>query len=275
MAEFAARIPDSVAIYTKKIIMTNQNDDQTKDKNLRTRDEIYANYHTEVEKFAFDQKVAQVFEDMIHRSIPGYDAILAMIGVLAGRYAKDGTHCYDLGASLGGVSFAIIRNTQNRNCKIIAIDNSSAMVQQLCTEVSKKGLEKSILVQQADIREINIKNASVVVLNFTLQFLDPGERGDVIRNIFEGMLPGSIFILSEKIKFPDQQEDEFQIDMYHEFKRLHGYSELEISQKRNALEDVLIPDTLHTHLERLRGVGFQSVYTWFQCFNFVSIVAIK
>ena len=255
--------------------MTIQNDNESKDKNLRKRDEIYANFHAEVAKFAFDQKVAQVFEDMIHRSVPGYDAILAMIGVLAGRYAKEGTVCYDLGASLGGVSFAMVRNIDNKDCKIIAIDNSSAMVQQLHTEVKKKGLANSILVQQADIRQTIINNASVVVLNFTLQFLDPNERNKVIKTIFDGMLPGSIFILSEKIKFPNPSEDEFQIDMYHEFKRLHGYSEMEISQKRNALEDVLIPDTLNTHLVRLRNTGFQSVFTWFQCFNFVSIVAIK
>ncbi|HEY5601688.1 MAG TPA: carboxy-S-adenosyl-L-methionine synthase CmoA [Gammaproteobacteria bacterium] len=239
------------------------------------RDSLYASAKTELEKFVFDDNVADVFNDMIHRSIPGYDAIIAMIGVLAERYARSGTQCYDLGASLGAVTLALEKNLKGRHCKIIAVDNSSAMVQRLQKTVADDARISSVEVRQEDIRDARVSNASVVVMNFTLQFIPLEERTRIIQTIFDGLLPGSIFVLSEKIAFPDNPENDFQIDMYHEFKKLNGYSDLEISQKRTALENVLIPDTKKTHLERLKQAGFRQVYAWFQCFNFISVVAIK
>jgi tRNA (cmo5U34)-methyltransferase len=239
------------------------------------RDSLYANFKTEVDKFVFDDKVTAVFDDMIHRSVPGYDAIIAMIGVLAERYAKPGSQCYDLGASLGAVTLEIEKNIKGRNCKITAVDNSESMVNRLRGIIEADKNIDSVCVKQEDIRDTLINSASVVVMNFTLQFIPLDERNRIIQNIYNGLLPGSIFVLSEKIAFPDNTENEFQIDMHHEFKKLHGYSELEVSQKRSALENVLIPDTANTHRERLQHAGFQQVYVWFQCFNFISIVAIK
>ena len=239
------------------------------------RDSLYADPRAEIDKFVFDDKVADVFEDMIHRSVPGYDAIIAMIGVLAERYALPDTQCYDLGSSLGAVTLEIQKNTQDRDCKTVAIDTSEAMVNRLRQIITQQQLENRVEVRQEDIRDTEIQNASVVVLNFTLQFVSPEERSQVIEKIYQGLHPGGIFILSEKIAFPDQQENEFQIDMHHEFKKLHGYSDMEISQKRTALDNVLIPDRKEIHLARLQQAGFQHAYIWFQCFNFVSIVALK
>ncbi|WP_455220254.1 carboxy-S-adenosyl-L-methionine synthase CmoA [Kaarinaea lacus] len=243
------------------------------DKNKR--DSLYSSFKMEIDKFLFDDNVADVFNDMIHRSVPGYDATIAMIGVLAERYAKPDTRCFDLGASLGAVTLEMEKNLKERNCKIIAVDNSAAMVQRLQKIVDSDARIDSVEVRQEDIRDTKISNASVVVLNFTLQFIPLDERSRIIQSIYDGLLPGSIFVLSEKIVFPDDNENNFQIDMHHEFKKLHGYSDLEISQKRTALENVLIPDTQKTHLKRLIDAGFQQVYVWFQCFNFISVVAIK
>ncbi|MCI0505115.1 MAG: carboxy-S-adenosyl-L-methionine synthase CmoA [Gammaproteobacteria bacterium] len=239
------------------------------------RDSLYASFKTEIDKFVFDDSVADVFDDMLHRSIPGYEAIIAMIGVLAERYAKPGTQCYDLGSSLGAVTLEMEKNLKDRHCKIIAVDNSAAMVQRLQKIITDNGRLESVEVRLEDIRDTLVSNASVVVMNFTLQFIPLDERARIIQTIYDGLLPGSIFVLSEKIAFPDNSENGFQIDMHHEFKKLHGYSDLEISQKRTALENVLIPDTRKTHLERLKHAGFEQVYVWFQCFNFISVVAIK
>jgi len=243
--------------------------------NKDKRDSLYANYRASIDKFAFDSKVADVFDDMIHRSVPGYDAIIAMTGVLAERYARPGTKCYDLGASLGAVTMAINSNIHDKGCQIVAVDNSMAMVDRLNKIVTDRKAENTISVRHEDIRDAVVENASVVVLNFTLQFIAPEQRSEIIQKIYDGLLPGCIFVLSEKITFYDQKEDIFQIDMHHEFKKLHGYTYMEISQKRTALEDVLIPDSEQTHLERLKNAGFTQCYTWFQCFNFISIVAIK
>lgn len=246
---------------------------QTKGKGKR--DTLFSEADSGSRAFAFDENVANVFDDMIHRSLPGYDAILAMIGVLADRYVQEGTNCYDLGCSLGGVTFSIVKQAKDKNCHFIAVDNSEAMIEKIRERVASQQLQAKITIRQEDIRESEIENASVVVINFVLQFLDPEQRTPVLKRIYDGMLPGSILVLSEKIKFDDEKENEFQIDMHHQFKKLHGYSDMEISEKRAALENVLIPDSVETCMQRLNDIGFSKSYLWFQCFNFISIVAIK
>jgi tRNA (cmo5U34)-methyltransferase len=127
----------------------------------------------------------------------------------------------------------------------------------------------------ADIQNIDISNASVVVMNFTLQFIPLPERKEIMAKIYNGLNEGGCLILSEKLAFPDADENETQIDLHHAFKKSNGYSDLEIAQKRSALENVLIPETQETHLQRLKETGFSQVFPWFQCFNFASFIAIK
>jgi len=239
------------------------------------RDTLFSTSESEITKFSFDENVVDVFDDMIHRSLPGYDAVLAMIGVLAERYAKEGSQCYDLGCSLGAVTFSMIKQIKDQACHFIAVDSSEAMIARLRKKIADAGLQSKVEVRLEDIRDTSITKASVVVLNFVLQFLDPEQRMPLLEKIYNGMLPGSILVLSEKINFSDKKEDEFQIDMHHEFKKLQGYSDLEISRKRAALENVLQPDSLEKNMQRLQTIGFKETYLWFQCFNFSSIVAIK
>ena len=230
--------------------------------------------------FAFDDQVASVFEDMINRSVPGYSTIISMIGVLAERYCGAGSTIYDLGASLGGASFAVAQQLPHDDYRIIAIDNSEAMTSRLSAKLAALGeiggKETSrIECRHEDLRDSKIEDASMVILNFTLQFIEPAARETLMRKIYDGMRPGGLLIISEKIQFPDPALNELFIDLYHRFKETQGYSKLEISQKRAALENVLIPETLAAHRERLNGAGFHSVDTWFQCFNFASMVAFK
>ena len=230
--------------------------------------------------FAFDDQVASVFEDMINRSVPGYSTIISMIGVLAERYCGAGSTIYDLGASLGGASFAVAQQLPHDDYRIIAIDNSEAMTSRLSAKLAALGelggKETSrIECRHEDLRDSKIEDASMVILNFTLQFIEPAAREALMRKIYDGMRPGGLLVISEKIQFPDPALNELFIDLYHRFKETQGYSKLEISQKRAALENVLIPETLAAHRERLNGAGFHSVDCWFQCFNFASMVAFK
>ena len=232
--------------------------------------------------FAFDDQVASVFEDMINRSVPGYSTIISMIGVLAERYCGAGSTIYDLGASLGGASFAVAQQLPHDDYRIIAIDNSEAMTSRLSAKLAALGISGSgsketsrIECRHEDLRDSKIEDASMVILNFTLQFIEPAAREALMRKIYDGMRPGGLLVISEKIQFPDPALNELFIDLYHRFKEAQGYSKLEISQKRAALENVLIPETLAAHRERLNGAGFHSVDTWFQCFNFASMVAFK
>jgi tRNA (cmo5U34)-methyltransferase len=132
-----------------------------------------------------------------------------------------------------------------------------------------------VTLQLADINDVAINNVSVVVMNFTLQFIPQSQREALLARIATNMCGGGILVLSEKIRFDDAHLQELNTELHHAFKRANGYSELEVAQKRSALENVLIPETLNTHRERLQRVGFASVDVWFQCFNFASLVAIK
>ncbi len=243
---------------------------------VKKQDAIYASPLDEIIDFRFDERVVDVFPDMIQRSVPGYGTLISTIGVLAARYAQADSHCYDLGCSLGAVTLSMRHHIKQTGCDIIAVDNSKAMIErgeqllQLDTNSSVP-----VTMQCADIQDVDINNASVVVLNFTLQFIPLADRLALIERIYKGLLPGGILILSEKIAFDDPKHNDFHIDVHHDFKRANGYSDLEISQKRSALENVLIPETLPEHTQRLNDAGFDFVDTWFQCFNFISIVAVK
>ncbi|MEQ8954361.1 MAG: carboxy-S-adenosyl-L-methionine synthase CmoA [Gammaproteobacteria bacterium] len=226
--------------------------------------------------FKFDARVAGVFEDMINRSVPGYSTIVDMIGTLAERYYQDQTRIYDLGCSLGAASFAIAQNLGGRGAQIVAVDNSAAMLEGLRDRLRQANLE-DIHIDSCcqDINDTEIANASVVVLNFTLQFVDPAQRQQLLDRICQGMVPGGVLIISEKILFPDAQMNALFVDLHHRFKQAMGYSELEISRKRAALEQVLMPETIDSHRQRLLQAGIKTEDLWYQCFNFASMVAFK
>lgn len=240
-----------------------------------TKDTLYASPVGAISSFQFDQSVVNVFPDMIERSVPGYQAIISAIGLLAGRYAQEQSVCYDLGCSLGAATFSMRHQILTKDCKIIAVDNSKAMIQQLKAHLKDDNGRIDVDVQCADIRDILIKNASVVVLNFTLQFIPIEDRLMFLKKIYQGMLPGGVLILSEKLKFTDERQQELQTDLHHVFKKTQGYSDLEISQKRSALENVLLAETFSTHQRRLSEAGFTSTEIWFQYFNFSSMIVLK
>jgi tRNA (cmo5U34)-methyltransferase len=239
------------------------------------KDSIYASPVGEISAFKFDETVARVFPDMIQRSVPGYSAIISAIGLLAGRFAREHSVCYDLGCSLGAATLSMRHQIEAENCRIIAVDNSQAMVTRFQEMLEKDQAPVAVDLLCRDIREVAVENASVVVLNFTLQFIPLEDRLSLLQKIYRGLLPGGILILSEKLKFDDEQQQELQTQMHHAFKKAQGYSDLEVSQKRTALENVLIPETFVQHQNRLRHVGFSSAEVWFQYFNFASIIALK
>lgn len=236
------------------------------------RDRIYAEPRDVIGDFRFDDAVASVFPDMIRRSVPGYAAIVAMIGLIAETHATPGSRLYDLGCSLGAAGQAMRARVKVPGCRLVAVDNAPAMVERAReTFDAQPGLPAE--VQCADIREVVVEDASVVVLNFTLQFLPVTDRLALLTRIREGLSPGGVLVLSEKISGDTPAADAELTALHHAFKRANGYSDLEISQKRSALEKVLLPETLGTHRDRLTQAGFAHVDVWFQCFNFLSLVA--
>ena len=241
------------------------------------KDRLFRSPRQAVSDFVFDERVARVFPDMISRSVPGYGLNVALTSLLAGRYARDGSRLYDLGCSLGAVTQAMRTTVRAKRTRIVAVDNSAAMIDRLQADLAASKRSAGPLVEPLcqDILETPIENASVVVLNFTLQFIAPRRRLPLLRRIAAGLLPGGILLLSEKLRFARRDEQQLQNRWHHDFKRSQGYSELEIAGKREALENVLKPDTLATHRRRLGRAGFAPVSTWFQAFGFVSLAAFR
>jgi len=224
---------------------------------IQDQDNLYSQPREAIAGFVFDDAVVKVFEDMIGRSVPGYTTLL-------------------LGCSLGAATLAMQQGIGEENVKFMAIDNSQAMIDACQTLTSQhKKLNVNVCVELADINNVNISNASLVMMNFTLQFIAKKLRQDLIGNIYQGLNAGGVMVLSEKIKMENASDQKRLTTLHHAFKKANGYSALEISQKRSALENVLIAETIEQHMTRLKQAGFSEVLVWFQCFNFVSFLAIK
>ena len=243
-----------------------------------TTDKIYEQDAGE-KPFRFNEDVANVFPDMLRRSIPGYAATIEAIGSLAARYVRENTNCYDLGCSLGAATIAMRQGIEKPGCRIVAVDTATAMTER-CREIVAEddrrfSPETAIEIIEQDIRSIKIANASMVVLNYTLQFLAMEDRDTLMQSIHDGLNDGGLLVLSEKVVDENAEMEQLLIDLHHEHKRRNDYSALEVSRKRAALENVLIPETVRAHRERLTKAGFRHVAVWLRYFNFVSIIAIK
>lgn len=244
------------------------------------QDRLYSDAHATLKPFQFDARVAGVFQDMISRSVPGYQQILELLPTLARHLEDVDGDYYDLGCSLGAGMFAISQGLQGSSKKIIGVDNSKAMLAQAkdylteLTSQSPVDMQGFDLICQ-DIRDCDINTASMVLMNFTLQFVPLSDRDKLTHKIYDGLNDGGALVLSEKLKFSDKKIDQRLTDIHHQYKADQGYSRLEIAQKRDAIENVLIPETLSAHQQRLNDVGFTIVTPWIQNLQFVSILAIK
>ena len=231
------------------------------------RDRLFAQ-HTDLVDFAFDGSVAEVFPDMIRRTVPGYEAVVPLTGLVAAKHLPAGGRCYDLGCSLGAATHAVLRAVGDMPCEIVAVDNSAAMLQKARALAAKAGADQRIRWVQADIRDMPLEDAAVVVLNYTLQFLPPPERLPLLRRIRGTLANTGVLVLAEKLAASDYFRD-----LHLRFKRANGYSDLEITQKRDALENVMHIDSEAAHLERLRSAGFARSAVWFRCLNWGAFLA--
>lgn len=239
------------------------------------KDNIYAKPLRKVKPFTFDENVAKVFPDMISRSVPGYDLIISQLEGITAKYVQQDSNCYDLGCSLGATTLSMMHGINQKDVRIIAVDNSYPMVKKCKSYLDLYHSPAEIELICADIRDIKIDSASIVVMNFTLQFIEPEKRAEIIQTIHDGLNPGGVLVLSEKISFVDHRKQELNDALHLNFKKQQGYSNLEISQKRSSLENVLIRDDLFIHKNRIIDAGFKTFEMWFRCFNFVSMLAVK
>ncbi len=238
-------------------------------------DDIYNRPYGKVAPFEFNEQVVEVFDDMLSRSVPLYAESIRRQAQLAERFYRQGTRIYDLGCSNGNLGLSLGKQMGSQVFKMVAVDNSQPMLDTYKQRLAGLDCKNQVELRCADMREVELEGASVIILNLTLQFLPVADRDAFIGKIYDALLPGGVFLLTEKVVHGEDDLADLQRDFYYRFKRENGYSELEISQKRDALENVLVPETLEQHFDRLRGAGFKSWDVWLKWFNFAAILARK
>ncbi|MBO9570775.1 MAG: carboxy-S-adenosyl-L-methionine synthase CmoA [Chitinophagaceae bacterium] len=239
------------------------------------KDEVFNHQLAQVSDFTFNTKVAGVFDDMVSRSVPFYEEMQRMIAELAAEHALPGSSIYDLGCSTGATLLCMDQSV-DRDIKFIGIDDSQDMLNKCREKLTAVKMKHDYELEVGDIsRNIQIKNASVVVLCLTLQFVRPLNRERLIRSIYDGLLPGGVIILVEKVLAEENVFNRDFIKYYYNFKRRNHYTELEIAQKREALENVLIPYKCSENITLLRDAGFGEIDIFFKWYNFTGIIAKK
>jgi len=239
------------------------------------RDQLFSAEVSGASDFRFDQKTAAVFDNMVSRSVPFYEEMQRMTGELAADFAVDGTNLYDLGCSTA-TTLLYLDPVVSPGVRFVGVDNSADMLDKAREKIEAHGLRRPYELRLADLnREFVVENASVVVMNLTLQFVRPLYRERVVRHVYEGLQEQGCLILVEKQTMSDSLLNRLFIRYYYDMKRRNGYSETEIAQKREALENVLIPYRPEENRELLRAVGFKYVEEFFRWYNFAGLVAVK
>lgn len=233
------------------------------------KDRVFAKSQEHIVDFAFNDDVVRVFPDMIRRSVPGYELIMPMGGLIAARHMGANGTAFDLGCSLGASSLALLSQCDSPSVRVIGVDNSAAMIKQAKENIGDPRLS----FRCEDLMQSDVSGANVVMLNFVMQFLAPHQRADLLTQIANCMDPSGLLILSEKVRDEEPQKQAFYDSTHLAWKRANGYSELEVSQKRQALENVMHVESSQTHTARLRTAGFTDVVQWFHCMNWASFAA--
>ena len=223
-------------------------------------------------KFEFDEAVASVFDDMLSRSVPFYDEVRKLVISLILAEQKEGLKVLDLGSSTA--KFLLdLHSKMDVNMQLKGLDNSQAMLDRAAQKCQAFGAD--IELELADMLTYDYKEEDIIVANYTLQFIRPLQRIELLRKLYNGLQKEGIFIFSEKVVFADKKLDKELIDIYYDYKKEQGYSEYEIAQKREALENVLVPFTIKENIQMCKDAGFKNVETVFQWANFVTFVVKK
>ena len=234
------------------------------------KDSIYKLPMSAIPTFYFGSEVANVFDDMISRSVPFYSEILNQCASFSRLFYKENTNIYDLGCSTGSLLTFLLKQFNGTFFSYIGIDNSKDMLIKAREKFSKLP-SVSIQFIEEDITRVKLEKASIVVSSYLMQFIVPQLRKQTLQNIYNELEEGGIFLLSEKIT---SINSEF-IDLHHQFKKEMGYSQLEIDQKRESLKGFLIPFSIPEYIQLLTEIGFKQVEPFFQWYNFASLVAKK
>ncbi|THB75713.1 MAG: carboxy-S-adenosyl-L-methionine synthase CmoA [Desulfobulbaceae bacterium] len=240
----------------------------------KKQDRLYQ-VDTVPEDFDFSERVVEVFDDMLDRSIPHYHEVIKGIATLMDIHLEAGDRVCDLGCATGTPLLEFSRLLQHKDLQFLGIDNSLPMLEKARLKTELFSHTENISYRQADITSLELPGTGAFILNYTLQFIRPLVRPLLLKRLFDNLRPGGLLFLSEKTVEEQKMLNRSFIEVYHRFKREKGYSDLEIAKKREALENILIPFSAEENQKLLTDAGFDGLSVFFQWFNFCSIVAVK
>lgn len=241
----------------------------------KTKDRVFE-HDKHVTDFVFDQKVASVFDDMLKRSVPFYTEAQMMALRLASNFVQPKTNIFDLGCSTGNVIKELAQMISDSSVRFVGIDNSQSMLMQAEKKLSSLNSADRIEFRNSDLSgEVDIQNGSVVIMNYTLQFVRPLCRELLVQKIYDGLCENGCFILTEKVLGNDSLFNRLYIQLYYEYKKQQGYSEKEIAKKREALENILIPYRIDENIDLLKKCGFSSIDIFYKWYNFAGFIAVR
>ncbi len=244
------------------------------DRETQGKDRLFAASGV-AEDFSFTEQVADVFDDMLNRSIPFYEQVIQATADLLERKLEDDTIVYDLGCSTGATLLALSRRLEHKNVQYVGMDNATPMIEKARRKSAQYRKDHLLSFRVADITSAPFPNAGAIICNYTMQFLRPIKRQEFLTKLSASLPEGGLLFLSEKTICPAKQLNRDFISIYHTFKRRQGYSELEIAAKREALENILIPFSIQENTLLLKEAGFRETEIFFSWFNFTSWVAVK
>lgn len=239
-----------------------------------SKDKVFSKKQ-QAEDFKFGEKVVSVFDDMVTRSVPYYVEMQRMMGEQIKDFAQPNTNVYDLGCSTGTTLINVDQYLDD-SVKFVGLDNSKEMLVKCESKFEEHGIKRDFELNYVDLNEgVRIENASVVVMCLTLQFVRPLYREQLVQSIYNQLNKDGCLIIIEKVLGESSLFNRLFIKYYYDYKRRKDYSDMEISQKREALENVLIPYKLEENKELLNKVGFRSHEVFFKWYNFSGLIALK
>lgn len=242
---------------------------------MTQKDEKFKTPLDMVQDFDFGSETARVFDDMLDRSVPFYGEVQRMLGEIARDFAVPHSNIYDLGCSTG-TTLRQLDAAIDTPVSLIGIDASPEMLTRAKEKFASSPPKHPVNLIEANLEdELPIENASVVVLNLTLQFVRPIYRDRLLASIARGTRTGGCLILVEKVLSEHSALNRLFIKNYYDFKRRNGYSEMEIAQKREALENILVPYHESENKELLSRNGFTAVDAFFRWYNFSGLIALR
>jgi len=222
--------------------------------------------------WSFDEGVSENFDSHISKSVPLYGDGHDLICDLSDFFLKSGSVCYDIGCSTGTLLRKLSAFTNKKNIKFVGIEE--------ITEMSNKAISNTIdnpdvEIINDDVSKFNFEKSDLIVSYYTLQFIHPKIRQNIIDKIYESLNWGGAFIMFEKVRSNDARFQDIMTSLYYEYKLKQGYSPEEIFSKTRSLKGVLEPFSSNANVDSLKRAGFIDIITVMKYISFQGFLAIK